>query len=35
MRSRRLPPGNLLIEVLCVKHFQAVFGHELPPAPAR
>jgi lipoate-protein ligase B len=30
-----LPPGNLLIEVLCVKHFQAVFGHELPPAPAR
>lgn len=26
-----LPPGNLLAEVLVVKHFQAVFGHELPP----
>jgi len=29
-----LPPTNLLGEVLLVKHFCAVFGHELPPQPA-
>jgi lipoate-protein ligase B len=29
-----LGPGNLLVEVLCVKHFCEVFGYELPP-PAR
>lgn len=28
-----LPPGNLLPEVLLVKHFCQVFGHELPPPP--
>jgi lipoyl(octanoyl) transferase len=27
------PPGNLLFEVLAVKHFCAVFGLELPPIP--
>jgi lipoate-protein ligase B len=27
-------PGNLLIEVLCVKHFCDVFGYELPPPTA-
>lgn len=26
-----LGPGNLLVEVLCVKHFCDVFGYELPP----
>jgi lipoate-protein ligase B len=29
-----LGPGNLLIEVLCVKHFCDVFGYELPPPTA-
>ena len=29
-----LPPGNLLVEVLVVKHFCAVFGLRLPPASA-
>ena len=29
-----LPPANILIEVLLIKHFTEVFGHELPP-PAR
>ena len=28
-----VPPGNLLCEVLAVKHFCAVFGYELPPPP--
>ncbi len=28
-----LPPTNLLGEVLLVKHFCRVFGHELPPMP--
>lgn len=28
-----LPPTNLLGEVLLVKHFCRVFGHELPPPP--
>ena len=30
-----LPQGNLLFEVLAVKHFLEVFEHELPGAPAR
>lgn len=29
-----LPPGNLLIEVLLVKHFCEVLGFELPPPPS-
>ena len=29
-----LPPANILTEVLLIKHFTEVFGHELPP-PAR
>lgn len=29
-----IPPANLLFEILIVKHFQAVFGLELPPPPA-
>ncbi len=29
-----LPPGNMLCEVLIVKHFLEVFGLELPPPPA-
>ncbi len=29
-----LPPATILIEVLVIKHFTEVFGHELPP-PAR
>jgi lipoate-protein ligase B len=28
-----LPPGTTLVQVLLVKHFCAVFGHELPPPP--
>lgn len=28
-----LPPGNLLVEVLVVKHFCAVFELDLPPPP--
>ncbi|HTF90806.1 MAG TPA: lipoyl(octanoyl) transferase LipB [Planctomycetota bacterium] len=27
-----IPPTNLLFEVLTVKHFCAVFGHQLPPS---
>ena len=30
-----LPPGNILCEVLVVKHILEVFGLELPPAPDR
>ena len=30
-----LPPGNLLFEVLAVKHFLEVFEHELPPGVPR
>jgi lipoyl(octanoyl) transferase len=28
-----LPPGNMLVEVLVVKHICEVFGFELPPPP--
>lgn len=30
-----LPPANILIEVLLIKHFVEVFGFELPPPPPR
>ncbi len=30
----QLPPGNILVEVLLVKHFCEVFGLELPDPPA-
>lgn len=29
----QLPPANILIEVLLIKHFVDVFGFELPPPP--
>ena len=31
----QLPPANILIEVLLIKHFVDVFGFELPPPPPR
>ena len=30
-----LPPANILVEVLLIKHFVEVFGRELPPPPPR